>query len=199
LKRTTLMAAMLLGTATMATTAHAQAVPAAAPKTAMGVIGFRAPVTPLSFALVEPQAAPTIGIRYWFNHAIGFDAAAGYYQAEIKPLPEKFTGYTVDVGLPITINRPSERVNFIFRPGFQWGQLEDVDETPPPVTIDWQLLGATAELEVEWMVADKLSISASHGAGYFRLRDNGDPKTSRTFAGTLGSNFTQLGFHVYLW
>jgi hypothetical protein len=193
------MAAMLVGMATMTTAAHAQAVPPAATKTAMGGVGFRAPITPLSFALVEPQAAPTIGIRYWFNHAIGFDAAAGYYQAEIKPLPEKFTGYTVDLGLPITIKRPSEHVNFIFRPGFQWGQLEDVDETPPPITIDWDLLGASAELEVEWMVTDKLSISASHGAGYFRLRDNGDPKTTRTFAGTLGSNFTQLGFHVYLW
>src|SRR5262252_7048078 len=183
-----------------AVAAHAQAAANGAdPKMAMGGIGFRAPITPLSFALVEPQAAPTIGFRYWFNRALGFDAAAGYYQAEIKPLPEKFTGYTVDLGVAMTIKRPSEHVNFIFRPGFQWGQLEDVDETPPPVTIDWDLIGATAELEVEWMVADKLSISASHGAGYFRLRDNGNPKTSRTFVGTLGSNFTELGFHVYIW
>jgi hypothetical protein len=194
----------MLATALMLAVAAVPASAASAPtdnspKDGMGGIGFRAPITPLSFALVEPQAAPTIGIRQWFNKRFGFDVAVGYYQAEIKPLPEKFTGYTVDVGLPITIKRPSEHVNFIFRPGFQWGQLEDVDETPPPVTIDWDLLGATAELEVEWMVADKLSISASHGAGYFRLRDNGDPKTTRTFTGTLGSNFTELGFHVYLW
>lgn len=191
MKRTTIVAAALL---LVAAVAHADD-----KKSYMGGIGFRAPVTPLSFALVEPQAAPTIGIRHWFNSAFAFDAAVGYYQAEIKPLPEKFTGYTVDVGVPITLKRPSEKVNLIFRPGFQWGQLEDVDETPPPVTIDWDLLGATAELEVEWMVTDKLSISASHGAGYFRLRDNGNPKTSRTFVGTLGSNFTELGFHVYLW
>ena len=192
------MKRMMLATALMlAVAAAAQA--ADAPKTSMGGIGFRAPITPLSFALVEPQAAPTIGIRQWFNTGIGFDLALGYYQAEIKPLPEKFTGYTVDVGFPITLKRPSEKVNLILRPGFQWGQLEDVDETPPPITIDWDLLGATLDLEVEWMVADKLSISASHGVGFFRLRDNGDPKTSRTYAGTLGSNFTELGFHVYLW
>jgi len=191
LKRTMLATALMLA----ATMAHA----GDSPKTAMGGIGFRAPITPLSFALVEPQAPPTVGIRQWFNKTIGFDLALGYYQAEIKPLPEKFTGYTVDAGFPITLKRPSEKVNLILRPGFQWGQLEDVDETPPPITIDWDLLGATLDLEVEWMVADKLSISASHGAGYFRLRDNGDPKTSRTYAGTLGSNFTQLGFHVYLW
>jgi hypothetical protein len=189
---------MLLATAWMlvvAAVAHADD----KPKDAMGAIGFRAPITPLSFTLVEPQAAPTIGIRQWFNKRFGFDLALGYYQAEVKPLPEKFTGYTVDVGLPITIKRPSEKVSLILRPGFQWGQLEDVDETPPPITIDWDLLGATLDLEVEWMVADRLSLSASHGAGYFRLRDNGSPKTSRTYAGTLGSNFTELGFHVYLW
>jgi len=192
LKRTMLATVIMIAAAAVA---HA----ADGPKNAMGGIGFRAPITALSFALVEPQAPATIGIRQWFNKAIAFDLAVGYYQAEIKPLPEKFTGYTVDAGFPITLKRPSEKVNLILRPGFQWGQLEDVDETPPPITIDWDLLGATLDLEVEWMVADKLSISASHGIGYFRLRDNGDPKTSRTYAGTLGSNFTELGFHVYLW
>ena len=101
--------------------------------------------------------------------------------------------------LSLAVNRPGEKVTLIVRPGFQWGQLEDVDETPPPITIDWEMLGATLELEAEWMVADKLSISASYGAGYYRLRDNGDPTTSRTYVGTLGTNFTELGFHVYLW
>jgi hypothetical protein len=199
LKRTTLAAALLLAFVALV---PASALPARADGTtkhSMGGIGFRAPITPLSFALVEPQAAPTIGFRHWFNGAVGIDAAVGYYQAEIKPLPEKFTGYTADFGLPITLKRPSEKVNLILRPGFQFGQLEDVDETPPAISIDWDMLGATLELEVEWMVADKLSISASHGAGYFRLRDNGNPKTTRTYAGTLGSNFTELGFHVYLW
>ena len=198
MKRTTLAAALLLAMAGLpaaAGLAHA----ADSTKQYMGGIGFRAPITPLSFALVEPQAAPTIGIRHWFNGMVGFDLAAGYYQAEIKPLPEKFTGFTVEAGVPITLKRPSEKVNLILRPGFQYGQLEDVDETPPPITINWDMMGATLELEVEWMVADKLSLSASHGVGYFRLRDNGNPKTTRTFAGTLGSNFTELGFHVYLW
>ena len=192
MKRTMLATALMLAVAAVA---HADN----EPKNSMGGIGFRSPVTPLSFALVEPQAAPTIGIRQWFNKGLGFDLAVGYYQAEIKPLPEKFTGYTVDVGFPITLKRPSEKVNLVLRPGFQWGQLEDVDETPPPITIDWDLLGATLDLEVEWMVTDKLSLSASQGAGYFRLRDNGSPKTSRTYVGTLGSNFTELGFHVYFW
>jgi hypothetical protein len=192
LKRTILAAAMMLAVAAAASAEDA-------PKREMGGIGFRAPVTPLSFALLEPQAVPTIGIRQWFNRGFGFDLAVGYYQAEIKPLPEKFTGYTVDFGLPITLKRPSEKVNLILRPGFQWGQLEDVDETPPPITIDWELLGATLDLELEWMVTDKLSISASQGVGYFRLRDDGNPVTSRTYVGTLGSNFTQLGFHAYLW
>jgi len=198
LKRTMLATALMLAVAAVPASA-ASAPTDNSPKDGMGGIGFRAPITPLSFALVEPQAAPTIGIRQWFNKRIGFDVAVGYYQAEIKPLPEKFTGYTVDACFPISIKRPSQRVNLILRPGFQWGQLEDVDETPPPITIEWDLLGTTLDLEVEWMVADNLSLSASHGVGYFRLRDNGSPKTSRTYVGTTGSNFTELGFHVYLW
>ena len=198
MKRTMLAAALMLAVAALPASAAGPA-PADTSKYSMGGIGFRSPVMPLSSWLVEPQAVPSIGMRQWFNHRIGFDIDAGYYQAEVKPLPEKFTGYTVEAGVPISIKRPSRNVNLILRPGFTWGQLEDVDETPPPITIDWQVLGATLDLEVEWMVTDKLSLSASHGAGYFELHDNGSPKTTRTFVGTLESNFTELGFHVYIW
>ena len=198
MKRTMLATALMLAVA--AVPASAASAPAdSTGKDAMGGLGFRAPFIPPSTYLVESQAAPTIGFRQWFNKRFGFDVAVGYYQAEIKPLPEKFTGYAVDAGLPISIKRPSQKVNLILRPGFVWGQLEDVDETPPPITIEWDLLGTTLDLEVEWMVADHLSLSASHGVGYFRLRDNGSPKTTRTWVGTLGSNFTELGFHVYFW
>jgi len=192
LKRTVLAAAAL---ALVAASARAES----APHGKMGGIGFGAVLTPLEFDLVEPQATPTIGFRHWFNSGVGFDFAGGFYWAEVKPLPEKFTGYTAMIGIPISIKRPSEKVNLILRPGFQYGQLEDVDATAPPVTIDWDLLGGTLDLEVEWMVADKLSISASQGVGYFRLKDTGNPKTTRTYAGTIGHNFTELGFHVYLW
>ena len=192
---TALMLAVAAMPASAADPAHADT----GPKDAMGGIGFRATITPMSYTLVEPQAAPTIGFRQWFNKRLGFDLAVGYYQSEIKPLPEKFTGYTVEAGVPISIKRPNQKVNLILRPGFQWGQLEDVDETPPPITIEWDLLGTTLDLEVEWMVADNLSLSASHGVGYYRLRDNGSPKTSRTWVGTQGTNFTELGFHVYFW
>jgi hypothetical protein len=198
LKRTVLVAATLL---LVAGAVHAENAPHAenTPHGRMGGIGFGAVLSPLSYALVEPQAAPTIGLRHWFNGGFGIDLAAGFYWAEVKPLPEKFTGYTGMIGFPITLKRPSDKVNLILRPGFQYGQLEDIDSTLPPVTIDWDMLGATLDLEVEWMIADKLSISASQGVGYFRLKDTGNPKTTRTFAGTTGHNFTELGFHVYLW
>ena len=199
LKRLMLATALMFVVAAVPASAASLAPADTARKMMMGGIGFRAPITAVSNWLVEPQAMPSIGIRQWFNKRFGFDLAVGYYQAEIKPLPEKFTGYAVDTGIPISIKRPSQKVNLILRPGFTWGQLEDVDETPPPLTIEWDLLGTTLDLEVEWMVADNLSLSASHGVGYFRLRDNGSPKTSRTYAGTLGSNFTELGFHVYFW
>ena len=118
LKRLMLATALMFVVAAVPASAASLAPADTARKVMMGGIGFRAPVNPLSFALIEPQAAPTIGIRQWFNKRVGFDLAVGYYQAEIKPLPEKFTGYTVDTGIPISIKRPSQRVNLILRPGF---------------------------------------------------------------------------------
>src|SRR5262249_50881811 len=117
LKRAVLAVAAL---ALVAASARAES----APQGKMGGIGFGAVLSPLSFALVEPQAAPTIGLRHWFNSGVGVDLAAGFYWAEVKPLPEKFTGYTGMIGFPISLKRASDKVNLILRPGFQYGQLE---------------------------------------------------------------------------
>lgn len=192
-----LVYAAAAATVLLAATAHAEERPTT--RLPEGGLGFRTTFTPLGGSLAAPQAAPTIGLRHWFNEYVGADIGAGYYKREIKPLPEKFTGYSIDVGIPISIKRPSERVNFLFRPGFIWSDLKDSDETPPPLEIHWTTMGITGELEVEWMVADKLSISASQGFGYFQMHDDGNPKTTLTYTGNLGSNFTELGFHVYLW
>jgi hypothetical protein len=49
------------------------------------------------------------------------------------------------------------------------------------------------------MVADNVSISAAHGIAYNSMKDDGTPEIKFTSIGTTGSNFTQLGFTVYLW
>ena len=57
--------------------------------------------------------------------------------------------------------------------------------------VDW--------LKGEVFLADNFSVSASHGI-YFASFDSGAPGAdSQTLYGTLGNNFTEVGFHMYLW
>ncbi len=165
----------------------------------MGGLGFRTGTSPFAAIPIAPvQTSPTIGGRHWFNDQVGVDFGVGYNQFKIEPSPETWTGFAFDVGVPITLKRVNDKVNLIFRPGFQWSSLEDDDSTFPPA-IKYTTLGVSGELEVEWMIADHLTVSASHGLAYHKLEDDGTPKTTFTSIGTVGSNFTQLGFHVYLW
>ena len=53
------------------------------------------------------------------------------------------------------------------------------------------------------MIVENVSISAAHGIAYHSLKnhDNGSPEQEFNITGfeTRGNNFTELGFHVYLW
>ena len=180
---------LLLGAASV----HAGAFPMT------GGPGFRSLVTPVDVVPIGPTATPSLGLRQWFNDQVAVDIGLGYSQFKIEPQPEKWTGFVVDVGLPLSVKRVNDKVNFILRPGFQWSSLEDKDETNANNNVKWTTIGVTGELEVEWMLAENLSVSAAHGVGYFRLEDDGNPKTTITSVGTSANNFTQLGFHVYLW
>ena len=165
-----------------------------------GGLGFRSRPIPIAgFAAAPFQAVPSIGGRQWFTDQIGLDVGFGYNQAEVKPLPQKWTGYVVDVGVPLSLKWVSDRVNLIFRPSFQWARIEDKLETPPASAINYTGIGGSGEIEVEWMVAERLSVSASHGVSYMRIEDDASPKSTLTVFGTTQGNFTELGFHVYLW
>ncbi len=174
----------------------------AAPASAQGTkggLGFRTgtspfmnlPITPLSV-----EASPTIGGRHWLNPKVGVDFGVGYNQLKIDPGSATWTGFSFDLGLPISIKQVNDKVNFIFRPGMQWGSLDDESGTP---TVKWSAMAFSGELEVEWMVTDNLSVSAAHGVAYNKIEDDGSPKTEITSFRTIGSSFANLGFHVYLW
>ena len=177
------------------------AVPAHAQDT-KGGLGFRTGVSPfmgLPLAPFDVTASPVIGGRHWLNPKLGVDFGLGYNQMEIDfgaPTTDKWTGFSFDLGLPISVKKLNDNVNFIFRPGFTWGSLEDQSGTP---TVKWTGMAFTGELEVEWMVADNLSISAAHGISYNTVSDDDSPKTEITSFRTTGNNFMNLGFHVYLW
>ena len=174
----------------------------AAPANAQGPkggIGFHAGGSPFNGLFgVDVEPSPTIGLRHWLNSQVAVDFGLGYSQLKIEPSPQTLTGFSFALGVPISLKKVSDKVNFILRPGFQWSSLEDDDSTfPPAVTVT--TIAIMGELEVEWMVAENLSISAAHGIAYRKLEDDFTPKTTYTSFGTTGSNFTNLGFHVYLW
>jgi hypothetical protein len=54
----------------------------------------------------------------------------------------------------------------------------------------------TAEIEAEVFIVDNFSVSASHGIGFFSVDPAGGGDSSTSF-GTLGNNFSHIGFHVY--
>ena len=187
------VATMLVGAAS----AHAEEGP-------KGGLGFRSRAIPVAVLAGAPFAAvPSLGGRHWMNDQFGIDLGLGFDQAKFEPAPEqKFTAFVVDVGVPISLKKVSDKVNFIFRPGFQWSSLEDkLDATSssPESTIKTTAFAVSGELEVEFMVTEYLSVSASHGIHYFQAENDLNPKDKLTSFGSDEGNFTQLGFHVYLW
>ena len=186
------------------------AVSAQAAETAMkGGLGFHVAPSPFAnlISFINPLApqvsstAPTVGGRQWFNGQVGVDLGLGYtsFKADQGTQKETWTGVSFDVGLPLVIKK-FDKVNFIFRPGFQYGTLEDKDETlVPSQTTKYTMTGFSGTLEAEWFVADNLSLSAAHGIAYSSLHDDATPETKFTSIGTTGTNFTQLGFTIYLW
>lgn len=201
-KLTTLATALLLVAAASAQAAEGT----------MGGIGFRSldgPSNTLTAAPVTFSVSPALGIRHWFSPKAGVDLAVGFTTLSLELSPpttktDEGTGFVFDVGIPWAVKK-WEKVNFIFRPGFTYGTAEAKDKTAlaPPDKFTSTLLSVSGELEVEWMVTDHVSISAAHGIAYrdVELKDNSSPENKAKITGwdTTGNNFTQLGFHVYLW
>lgn len=172
----------------------------------MGGFGFRSGGA-LNTGPVGISASPTVGIRHWFTSQMGGDIAVGFTTAsqEINGTKtDEGTGFAFDLGLPISM-KSWDKVNVIFRPGFAFtnATLKDKTSPTPPNELKATVYAVSGELEVEWMLAEKVSISAAHGIAYSSgtLKDNDTPENEAKLTGfnTIGQNFTQLGFHVYLW
>lgn len=196
------LAALLVLVAGVATAALASR--ASAADETMGGLGFHVSGSPFSNINLSngPTATPTIGLRQWFSDKAGIDLGVGYnvFNSTQGTQRETWTGVALNGGLPIVL-KEWDHVNFILRPGIEYARLKDEDKTLPTVaTTEWTTLTVSGDLEVEWMVANKVSLSAAHGVGWSTLKDNTNPTVQKFSSfGTTGSNFTQLGFHVYLW
>ena len=177
----------------------------------MGGIGFRSTgyISVPSFAPITVVASPTIGVRHWLSERVGLDGAIGFAtaSAEVAAADTLFektegTALTFDAGVPFSMKK-WEKVNLIVRPGLIWSRATLKGKTTPTPPKDTAtLMVFTGEIEVEWMVAEHLGISASHGIAYSSFKEeNGSSTIDFKSTGflTTGNNFTSLGFHVYVW
>jgi hypothetical protein len=137
-----------------------------------------------------------IGIRWWLSgQKIALDAGVGFGSTDIGD--ESLSNWAIDLGLPIAL-KTWDKVHFMVRPGILYQSQEEFSPTPPPGETDTQTaLTVLGELEAEVFLAENVSLSASHGIGIV----NTNPAfggSSTTDWSTFGANFTQIGFHVYL-
>lgn len=144
-----------------------------------------------------------LGIRWWFTgQKIGLDAGFGF--SSVPTLPgsrfpdEKLMSWALNFGIPI-VAKSWHQVHVLFRPGIQYASEEIETSGPPPgafTTDDQTTFDLTAEIEAEAFLLDNFSVSASQGIGYRSVNPVGSG-SSRSSFGSLGNNFTEVGFHVY--
>jgi hypothetical protein len=139
-----------------------------------------------------------LGIRWWFKgQKMALDAGLGFGSEEDVAANEDLSRFAFDIGLPIRL-KSWDRVHFMVRPGILYTSQEVVTNGPPPPieTDNTTTMTLQGELEVEVFLADNVSFSAAHGLALVNTDFAGGG--SSTDWGTTGANFTNIGFHVYL-
>jgi hypothetical protein len=152
---------------------------------AMGGIGFHTTDAPL-------------GVRHWFTDKVAGDAGVGFItdKTEQGTSEVKVTTTSVELGLPICVAK-LDKAHLLFRPGYEYSMSKDHTTGIPDVKITGNTV--SAELEVEYWMTEKLSLSASHGVAFSTAEDDRTPKRKVTTMTSFGGNFTNVGFHLYLW
>jgi hypothetical protein len=145
------------------------------------------------------QDAP-LGVRWWLGgEKVGLDLGLGFHSDEAFVYPdENVTGWAVDVGVPIVM-KSWNRVHVLFRPGILYESQQVVVTAPPTAfdTDDAKTLNVSGEIEAEVFLFENFSVSASTGIAYQSI-DNPGPGDKITSFSTIGEEFTNVGFHVYL-
>jgi len=146
-------------------------------------------------------AAP-VGLRWWTaGQKIGVDLGLGFTAesaADDDYPDEKLNSWAVDVGVPFVL-KSWDRVHFMFRPGLLY-QSQQVTATTFPAPFDTEdrtTFTVSGELEAEVFLADNVSVSASHGVGFTSINPPGSGDNITSFR-TIGNNFTEVGFHIYV-
>jgi hypothetical protein len=146
------------------------------------------------------SSAP-LGVRWWLaSEKLALDLGIGFHSDKaFSSYPdEKVTGWALDVGVPIVL-KSWDRVHVLFRPGVLYESQQVVVTSPPTAfdTDDEKTLNVSGEIEVEAFLLKNFSVSASHGIAYQSIDPPGSGDKITSFS-TIGNQFTNIGFHVYL-
>jgi hypothetical protein len=138
-----------------------------------------------------------LGMRWWFSgQKMALDLGIGFGSEENVVADEDLSHFAFEAGLPIML-KSWDRVHFIVRPGIVYRSQEVILGLGPPVDTDNDTqLVVQGELEAEVFLVDNVSVSAAQGLAIVNTDFAGGG--SATDWSTTGSNFTTLGFHVYL-
>lgn len=142
-----------------------------------------------------------VGLRWWFSgQKVALDLGLGYASVpEDGAYPdESLTSFAIDAGVPFVISSWS-RVHVILRPGILY-QSSQFTSTAPPEAFDTETatnMFISGEIEAEVFLADNFSVSASHGIAFNSFDSGIDGDDTDTSFGTIGNNFTNIGFHIY--
>jgi hypothetical protein len=142
-----------------------------------------------------------VGIRFWMNPQVGFDAGFGFvsrqeWSLETAGEKETLMDFAFDVGIPFCLV-PTKETNFYLRPGFTFQshqeQVYDMEDGVEKKSETDMVISAM--LMVEHFLSDNLSIEGGHGFAVDIMKDVDEE--SWTAFGTGGTFVGEFGFHFY--
>jgi hypothetical protein len=152
-----------------------------------------------SIGLGFHNTSAPVGVRWWMSgQKLGIDLGIGYSSRTAESDPdERLTGWALDAGVPLVMHS-WDRAHILFRPGVLYqSEQEGSGFGPTFETTSPTNLALTIELEAEVFLVDNISFSAAHGIGFGRFDPDIPGVDASTAFSTLGSNFTEVGFHMY--
>jgi hypothetical protein len=143
-------------------------------------------IKPGTFGLGWYSPSAPVGGRVWVNDMVGIDLGLGLATKEITGGND--TRFHVNVGVPVNVVT-TENVNFFIRPGveFQTNGRVVNGEVKSTMII-------TADLGVEWFVADQFSLSVGHG---LQAEQVGGTEDKWGISALRALSVSNVGFHFY--
>ena len=145
------------------------------------------------------ESAAPLGVRWWLgSEKVAIDLGVGFSSdPSFLYAGKHLKSFAISAGVPIVIQSWS-RVHVLFRPGILY-QTQQVEAAAPPTafsTESQKTLHVSGEIEGEAFLLENFSVSASTGIAYESF-DPGFGADKENSFGTIGGNFTTVGFHLY--